>query len=290
MYLGVTAALTRNLQISLANQTHFAEVGLACETQGRKRTATSSSFFSHKKKKNNNINHNSRIISSVVGSLIAQGTPTFSSLRSCGAGAGTIRMWTASSASNRRCSRRVLLAATLGIFVILLFLWIWIRRPVGTPSGSNYKTPQARRPLQPARLRSNRPKLNRFKPESTNRNQQARRPLQPARLRSNRRKMNRFKPESTTRNQPDPSNTNYMYSKLNITYAEKVEFETNSSGVFISVRTTVKFHKSRLLLLLHTWLQTVDPKQVDSVKSKSNLNYKDLAELLFCRSRLLLIL
>ena len=202
-------------------------------------------------------------------------------------------MWTASSASNRRCSRRALLAATLGVFVILLFLWIWIRRPAGTPSGSNYKTPQARRPLQPARLRSNRPKLNRFKPESTNRNQQARRPLQPARLRSNRpklnrfkpestnrnqqarrplqparlrsnrRKMNRFKPESTTRNQPDPSNSNYMYSKLNITYAERAEFETNCSGVFISVRTTVKFHKSRLLLLLHTWLQTVDPKQVD---------------------------
>ena len=196
-------------------------------------------------------------------------------------------MWTASSVSNRRCSRRALLAATLGVFVILLFLWIWIRRPAGTPSGSNYKTPQARRPLQPARLRSNSPKLNRFKPESTNRNQQARRPLQPARLRStDKPKMSRFKPESTTRNQPDPSNTNY--SKLNITYAERVE--TNCSGVFISVRTTVEFHKSRLLLLLHTWLQTVDPKQVDSVKSNSNLNYKDLAEFLFCRSRLLLIL
>ena len=151
------------------------------------------------------------------------------------AGAGTvraIRMRPASSASNRRCSQRALLAATLGVFVILLFLWIWIRRPVETPSGSNYKTPQARRPLQPARLRSNnRPKLNRFKPEF----------------------------ESTNRNQPDPSNTNY--SKLNIIYAKRVE--SNCSGVFISVRTTVKFHKSRLLLLLHTWLQTVDPKQVD---------------------------
>ena len=168
-------------------------------------------------------------------------------------------MWAASSASNRRCSRRALLAATLGVFVILLFLWIWIQRPVETPSGSNYKTPQARRPLQPARLR---PKLNRFKPESTNRNQQARRLVQPARLRSNNRpKLNRFKPEFeyTNRNQPDPSNTNY--SKLNITYAKRVE--SNCSGVFISVRTTVKFHKSRLLLLLHTWLQTVDPKQVD---------------------------
>ena len=136
---------------------------------------------------------------------------------------------TASTTSNRRCSQRALLAATLGVFVILLFLWIWIRRPAGTPSGSNYtETLQARRPLQPARLRSKRPKLN------------------------------RFEPESTTRIQPDPSNTNY--SKLNITY-ERVE--NNCSGVFISVRTTLKFHESRLLLLLHTWLQTVDPKQVD---------------------------
>ena len=134
---------------------------------------------------------------------------------------------TASTSSNRRCSQRALLAATLGV-VILLFLWIRMQRPAGTLLGSNYKTPQARRPLQPDRLRSNRPKLN------------------------------RFKPESTTRNQPDSSNTHY--SKLNITY-ERVE--TNCSGVFISVRTTVKFHKSRLLLLLHTWLQTVDPKQVD---------------------------
>ena len=150
----------------------------------------------------------------------SQVTPTFLSPHD-------MRM-TASTTSNRRCSQRALLAATLGVFVILLFLWIWMQRPAGTLIGSNYKTPRARRPLQPARLRSNRPKLN------------------------------RFKPKSTTRIQPDPSNTNY--SKLNITY-ERVE--NNCSGVFISVRTTLKFHESRLLLLLHTWLQTVDPKQVD---------------------------
>ena len=162
----------------------------------------------------------------------------------------------ASSASNRQkenkpYSRRKLLIATLGVFIILSALWIWIRQPAGTPpgsslnprpfwprgqkghgsrSGSNYKTLQTRRPLQPARSRSNRPKLNRSKPESPKRNQQV------------------------------LSNTNY--SKLNITF-ERVE--SNCSGVFISVRTTVKFHKSRLLLLLHTWLQTVDPKQVDGL-------------------------
>ena len=165
----------------------------------------------------------------------------------------TIRM-TAFTTSNRRCSQRTLLAATLGV-VILLFLWIRMQRPAGTLLGSNYKTPQGKTAAPADRLRSNRPKLN------------------------------RFKPESTTRNQPDPSNTNY--SKLNITY-ERVE--TNCSGVFISVRTTVKFHKSRLLLLLHTWLQTVDPKQVDWLyKSVSNLSHKAHTEFLFCRSRSLLI-
>ena len=169
----------------------------------------------------------------------------------------------APSASNRQkenktYSRRKLLVVTLGVFIILSALWIWIRLPAGTPPGSslnsrpfwprgqkglgfrlgsNYKTLQTRRPLQPARSRSNRPKLNRSKLESTKRNQQV------------------F--------------TNY--SKLSITYERA---ESDCSGVFISVRTTVKFHKSRLLLLLHTWLQTVDPKQVaDLIKiTKSNSN------------------
>jgi len=52
--------------------------------------------------------------------------------------------------------------------------------------------------------------------------------------------------------------------QLKVTYDRKVPPETNSSDVFMSVRTTTAFHKTRLQLLLHTWLQTVDPKQVDS--------------------------
>lgn len=51
------------------------------------------------------------------------------------------------------------------------------------------------------------------------------------------------------------------YSKLNITY-ERVFLPEDHSDVFVSVRTTVPFHKSRLMLLLYTWLQTIDPKQV----------------------------
>ena len=58
-----------------------------------------------------------------------------------------------------------------------------------------------------------------------------------------------------------PPNTNY--SKLGLTYDRMVLAESNCSDVFISVRTTAQFHRSRLLLLLYTWLQTVDPKQVD---------------------------
>jgi len=52
--------------------------------------------------------------------------------------------------------------------------------------------------------------------------------------------------------------------KLNITYERIVLPESNCSDVFISVRTTMEFHRSRLLLLLYTWLQTVNPKQVVS--------------------------
>jgi len=60
-------------------------------------------------------------------------------------------------------------------------------------------------------------------------------------------------------------NTNY--SKLGLTYDRMVLAESNCSDVFVSVRTTAKFHRSRLLLLLYTWLQTVDPKQVDKSDS-----------------------
>jgi len=56
-----------------------------------------------------------------------------------------------------------------------------------------------------------------------------------------------------------PSNTNY--SKLSLTYDRVVL--PDCSDVFISVRTTAQFHRSRLLLLLYTWLQTVNPKQVN---------------------------
>ena len=56
---------------------------------------------------------------------------------------------------------------------------------------------------------------------------------------------------------------NTHYSKLGLTYDRIVLPESNCSDVFISVRTTAQFHRSRLLLLLYTWLQTVDPKQVN---------------------------
>ena len=56
---------------------------------------------------------------------------------------------------------------------------------------------------------------------------------------------------------------NNYYSQMNITYDRILLSELDSSSdVYVSVRTTALFHKSRLFLLLHTWLQTIDPKQV----------------------------
>ena len=77
---------------------------------------------------------------------------------------------------------------------------------------------------------------------------------------------------------PRPTPTNYTstpwgenisHSKLNQTYDRILSPETNLSDVFISVRTATKFHKSRLMLLLHTWLQAVDPKQVGTILQSS---------------------
>ena len=55
---------------------------------------------------------------------------------------------------------------------------------------------------------------------------------------------------------------NNYYSQMNITYDRIVLSELDTSDVYVSMRTTALFHKSRLFLLLHTWLQTIDPKQV----------------------------
>ena len=53
-----------------------------------------------------------------------------------------------------------------------------------------------------------------------------------------------------------------IYSKLKLTYDRIVHPESKCQDAFISVRTAAALHKSRLPLLLYTWLQTVDPKQV----------------------------
>ena len=69
----------------------------------------------------------------------------------------------------------------------------------------------------------------------------------------------KIKPKPVERNQLLSSITSY--SKLNISF-ERIKIDSSSLSVFLSLRTTVTFHKSRLLLLLLTWLQTVNPKQV----------------------------
>ena len=59
-----------------------------------------------------------------------------------------------------------------------------------------------------------------------------------------------------------PSNDTKHSNLTDITYERIFLPGKDSLDVFISVRTSQSFHKSRLKLLLHTWLQTVDPKQV----------------------------
>ena len=56
---------------------------------------------------------------------------------------------------------------------------------------------------------------------------------------------------------------NNYYSQMNITFDRILLSELDSSSdVYVSMRSTALFHKSRLFLLLHTWLQTIDPEQV----------------------------
>ena len=59
-----------------------------------------------------------------------------------------------------------------------------------------------------------------------------------------------------------PSNDTKHSNLTDITYERTFLPGKDSLDVFISVRTSQSLHKSRLKLLLHTWLQTVDPKQV----------------------------
>ena len=59
-----------------------------------------------------------------------------------------------------------------------------------------------------------------------------------------------------------PSNDTKHSNLTDITYERIFLPGKDSLDVFISVRTSQSLHKSRLKLLLHTWLQTVDPKQV----------------------------
>ena len=127
------------------------------------------------------------------------------------------------------------LAATVAVFLILSAVWIWTHYPrLNVPP---------RRPL----------------PAGTSKHKNLQRewvlPQFLPRIRTHEKDL-----ESTRvdRNQLVPS---ISYSKLNITF-ERLKIDNNCSSVFISLRTTVAFHKSRLLLLLLTWLQTVNPKQV----------------------------
>ena len=55
-------------------------------------------------------------------------------------------------------------------------------------------------------------------------------------------------------------NDTFIFGKQPQRQTSAVEYY--SSAVYISVKTTVSYHESRLAVLLLTWLQTVRPEQV----------------------------
>lgn len=127
------------------------------------------------------------------------------------------------------------MAATLAVFLILSAVWIWTHHPrLNVPP---------RRPLPAGTSKHKKLQGEWVIPQSL------------PRIRTHEKNL---EPTPVDRNQLAPS---VSYSKLNITF-ERLKVDNNCSSVFISLRTTVTFHKSRLLLLLLTWLQTVNPKQV----------------------------
>ena len=136
------------------------------------------------------------------------------------------------------CSASKMLVTTLGVVLTLSVMWICrpkahplpSSRIVWTPEGSRFQTTRSMSVELQSTLTTK--KLTARKRTTININRQL---LQ---------------------------NINY-YSQMNITYERIVLSELESSSdVYVSMRTTALFHKSRLLLLLHTWLQTIDPKQV----------------------------
>ena len=130
------------------------------------------------------------------------------------------------------------LAVTVAVFLILSAVWMWTHHPrLNVP-------PRSPLPAYPGT--SEHKKLQ----------EEWGLPLSLPGIRTYEKKI---KSKPVERNQLLSSITSY--TKLNISF-ERIKIDSSSSSVFISLRTTVAFHKSRLLLLLLTWLQTVNPKQV----------------------------
>ena len=134
------------------------------------------------------------------------------------------------------CSARKMLVTTLGVVLTLSVMWICRPSAHPLPSSRILRTP----------------KESRFQTTSGSTSVELQSTLTSRKLKTRKLNINKRLLQ------------NNYHSQMNITYNRVVPTELNSSDVYVSVRTTPLFHKSRLLLLLHTWLQTIDPKQVYS--------------------------
>ena len=162
------------------------------------------------------------------------------------------------------CKACNFLAVTVAVFLILSAVWMWTHHPrLNLP-------PRSPLPAYPG--------------TSEHKELQGEWGL-PLSLPGIRTYEKKIKSKPVERNQLLSSITSY--TKLNISF-ERIKIDSSSSSVFISLRTTVAFHKSRLLLLLLTWLQTVNPKQV--CKLSSSLVTECVVQVTNLRSCILLIM
>ena len=72
----------------------------------------------------------------------------------------------------------------------------------------------------------------------------------------------RISPQAVHFNLVNESTVELLALHNSLGVVERVDLPVSSSDVYISMKTTALNHKNRLVLLLATWLQTIDPSQV----------------------------
>ena len=71
-----------------------------------------------------------------------------------------------------------------------------------------------------------------------------------------------FSPQPVCFNLVNESTVELLSQHKSLGIVERVDWPESSSDVYFSIKTTALNHKNRLMLLLATWLQSVNPSQV----------------------------